>query len=53
MFGVDALRRSTTQFLPLLSGPVPADYKVGPGDVLVLILTGGAGSARLQKDVII
>jgi protein involved in polysaccharide export with SLBB domain len=40
IFGVDALRRSTTQFLPLLSGPVPADYKVGPGDVLVLILTG-------------
>src|SRR5216683_2865326 len=40
VFGVDALRRSTTQFLPLLSGPVPADYKVGPGDVLVLILTG-------------
>src|SRR5712692_10664330 len=32
VFGVDALRRSTTQFLPLLSGPVPADYKVGPGD---------------------
>src|SRR5712692_4742676 len=23
VFGVDALRRSTTQFLPLLSGPVP------------------------------
>src|SRR5712692_3073214 len=40
VFGVDALRRSTTQFLPLLSGPVPADYKVGPGDVLVLIITG-------------
>src|SRR5712692_8629645 len=40
VFGVDALRRSTTQFLPLLSGPVPADYKVGRGDVLVLILTG-------------
>ncbi|MGH7753747.1 MAG: SLBB domain-containing protein, partial [Gemmatimonadales bacterium] len=27
-------------FLPLLSGPVPADYKLGPGDALVLILTG-------------
>ena len=40
VFGVDALRRTTTQFLPLLSGPVPADYKLGPGDVLVLILTG-------------
>ena len=40
VFGVDAFRRTTTQFLPLLSGPVPADYKLGPGDVLVLILTG-------------
>jgi protein involved in polysaccharide export with SLBB domain len=33
-------RRSTTQFLPLLAGPVPTDYRLGPGDVLVLILTG-------------
>src|SRR5690349_24440655 len=40
VFGVDAFRRTTTQFLPLLSGPVPVDYKLGPGDVLVLILTG-------------
>jgi polysaccharide biosynthesis/export protein len=40
VFGVDAFRRTTTQFLPLLSGPVPADYRLGPGDVLVLILTG-------------
>src|SRR5882762_5104075 len=31
---------TTTQFLPLLAGPVPADYKLGPGDQLVLILTG-------------
>src|SRR5207253_7829227 len=40
VFGVDAFRRTTTQFLPLLSGPVPPDYKLGPGDNLVLILTG-------------
>src|SRR5207237_9980349 len=40
VFGVDVFRRTTTQFLPLLAGPVPADYKLGPGDVLVLILTG-------------
>src|SRR5205807_6510526 len=40
VFGVDVFRRTTTQFLPLLSGPDPADYKLGPGDVLVLILTG-------------
>src|SRR5438046_1456094 len=40
VFGVDVFRRTTTQFLPLLSGPVPPDYKLGPGDALVLILTG-------------
>ncbi|PYO90767.1 MAG: hypothetical protein DMD66_01600, partial [Gemmatimonadetes bacterium] len=40
VFGVDVFRRTSTQFLPLLAGPVPADYKLGPGDMLVLILTG-------------
>src|SRR5881409_238832 len=40
VFGVDVFQRTTTQFLPLLSGPVPPDYKLGPGDALVLILTG-------------
>jgi len=40
VFGVDVFRRTTTQFLPLLAGPVPPDYKLGPGDELVLILTG-------------
>ena len=40
VFGVDVFRRTTTQFLPLLSGPVPPDYHLGPRDMLVLILTG-------------
>jgi len=40
VFGVDVFQRTTTQFLPLLSGPVPPDYKIGPGDNLVLILAG-------------
>lgn len=40
VFGVDVFRRSTSQFLPSLSGPVPPDYKLGPGDVVALILTG-------------
>jgi polysaccharide export outer membrane protein len=40
VFGVDVFRRGTTEFLPVLSGPVPVDYKLGPGDQLVLILTG-------------
>ena len=40
VFGVDVFSRSQTLFMPLLSGPVPPDYQVGPGDELVLILTG-------------
>src|SRR5256712_3510369 len=40
VFGVDAFRRTTTQFLPLLAAPVAPAYKLGPGDALVLILTG-------------
>ena len=40
VFGTDVFRRSATQFLPTLAGPVPPDYRLGPGDQLVLILTG-------------
>jgi polysaccharide biosynthesis/export protein len=40
VFGVDVFRRNRTQFLPLLAGPAPPDYRLGPGDELVLILTG-------------
>src|SRR5436309_8037828 len=39
VFGVDAFRRTTTQFLPLLSGPVPPDYKPGAGAALLPIRT--------------
>ncbi len=45
IFGVSVFRRSTTQFLPLLSGPVPSDYRLGAGDQLVLILTGDVETA--------
>ncbi len=40
IFGLDFFRNSTTQFDPNLSGPVDANYRVGPGDRLVLVLTG-------------
>jgi polysaccharide export outer membrane protein len=40
IFGLDFFRNTTTQFDPNLSGPVDANYKVGPGDKLVLVLTG-------------
>ena len=40
IFGLDVFTRATSQFQPLLSGPVPDDYVLGPDDQLVLILTG-------------
>lgn len=40
IFGLDVFRSSTTQFQPNLAGPVDANYRLGPGDRLVLILTG-------------
>ena len=45
VFGVDVFRRTTTQFLPQLTGPVDPTYRLGPGDVLVLVLTGGVEQA--------
>src|SRR5213075_1706247 len=41
IYGLDIFRRSTSQFEPDLAGPVDASYKLGPRDVLALILTGG------------
>ena len=40
IFGLDVFTRASSLFQPLLSGPVPDDYVLGPGDVMVLILTG-------------
>lgn len=40
IFGLQVFRRATSQFQPLLSGPVPDSYRLGPGDELVLFLTG-------------
>jgi polysaccharide export outer membrane protein len=40
LFGIETFRRSTTRFDPARTGPVDQNYRLGPGDVLVLILTG-------------
>jgi protein involved in polysaccharide export with SLBB domain len=40
VFGLQTFGRPTTQFIPNLAGPVDKDYRLGPGDVLVVILTG-------------
>jgi protein involved in polysaccharide export with SLBB domain len=40
IFGLETFRKFTTQFQPAQTGPVDANYRLGPGDMLVLILTG-------------
>ena len=40
LFGYAIFRDASTRFEPNLDGPVDAGYRIGPGDQLVLILTG-------------
>ncbi len=45
IFGRSLFQRATTQFRPITTGPVPSNYRLGPGDELVLILTGDVQEA--------
>jgi len=45
IFGLDVFGHSTSQFEPNLAGPVDANYRIGPGDRLVLLLTGDVEAA--------
>jgi polysaccharide export outer membrane protein len=40
VFGLNLFARGTNQFEPNAAGPVDANYKLGPLDVVVVILTG-------------
>ncbi|HEV7367086.1 MAG TPA: SLBB domain-containing protein [Gemmatimonadales bacterium] len=40
LFGLETFRRSSTRFQPSQAGPVDENYRLGSGDLLVLILTG-------------
>lgn len=40
IFGKTLFARASTQFEPVLTGPVSRSYRVGPGDEVYLILTG-------------
>jgi len=40
VFGRELFTRASSQFAPVTMGPVPPDYRVGPDDELVLVLTG-------------
>ena len=39
-FGLETFRRTSTRFQPNQAGPVDLNYRLGSGDVVVLILTG-------------
>lgn len=40
LFGLSLFRNATSEFIPVMDGPVDPQYRLGPGDELVLILTG-------------
>ena len=40
IFGVDAFTRASSRFQPLLDAPPSEDYRLGPGDQIVLVITG-------------
>jgi protein involved in polysaccharide export with SLBB domain len=50
IFGLDVFKSPTSQFNANVAGPVDANYRLGPGDRLVLILTGDVESSY-QLDV--
>jgi protein involved in polysaccharide export with SLBB domain len=50
IFGLDVFQSPTSQFNANVAGPVDANYRLGPGDRLVLILTGDV-EASYQLDV--
>ncbi|MEJ2184881.1 MAG: SLBB domain-containing protein [Gemmatimonadota bacterium] len=45
VFGLQVFARGTSEFEPMAMGPVPPSYVLGPGDELVLILTGDVEKA--------
>jgi polysaccharide export outer membrane protein len=45
IFGLSMFRQPTSLFDPNLGGPVDASYRLGPGDQLVLVLTGDVNRA--------
>lgn len=56
VFGLEMFRRTTTQFEPTAAGPADADYRLGPGDVLSVFVSGRidlAYSLEVTRDGII
>lgn len=46
IFGRSLFRQWTSQFHPVVTGPVNPDYRLGPGDELVLVMTGDVELVR-------
>ena len=49
VFGRKLFQRATSQFEPSLTGPVPDDYQLAPGDRLQLVLTGAVENGYLLE----
>ncbi len=47
VFGRSLFRRSSAEFEPILTGPAPPNYRIGPGDEISLVLTGDVELAYL------
>ena len=46
VFGLDVFRRRSREFAPALTGAIDSSYVLGPGDVMVLLLTGDVERAQ-------
>jgi polysaccharide export outer membrane protein len=46
LFGLETFRRASSRFQAAQTGPVDENYRLGPGDLLVLILTGDVEQAH-------
>jgi polysaccharide export outer membrane protein len=40
IFGREIFRRGSTEFQPMVAGPVDGEYPLGPGDEVIVMLTG-------------
>ncbi len=45
LFGLDLFTGATSEFQPVQYGPVDSSYRLGPGDEVLLVLTGGVETA--------
>jgi len=49
VFGLEVFRRRTREFAPALAGPIDPGYVLGPGDLLVLVITGDVEKSQSME----